>query len=61
MPVILDTDGSLTAVLNPRSAAPFVLFIDRNGRRASAHEGYSSGDELTYDELIRDLLAEPAP
>jgi peroxiredoxin len=58
MPVILDTDGTITSVLNPRAAAPFTLFIDRRGGRAHVQEGYASGDELHYRVRLDALLAE---
>ena len=61
MPVLLDQDGSVSALLNPRGSAPFTIFVDRAGLAALDHEGYSSGDEITYEELIQQLLAEPAP
>ncbi|MBN1946035.1 MAG: redoxin domain-containing protein [Bradymonadales bacterium] len=61
MPVLLDQDGSVTAVINPRAAAPFTLFLDRSRRLVREHEGYTSGDEIGYEVLIRQLLAEPAP
>lgn len=61
MPVLLDQDGSVSAILNPRGSAPFTIFVDRAGLVAFEHEGYSSGDEITYEELIQQLLVEPAP
>jgi len=61
MPVIHDTEGSITSVHNPRSAAPFTIFIDREGRVAHAHEGFSQGDQEKLEERIDRLLAEKAP
>ncbi len=58
MIVVTDFDGSLTAQLNPRGTNPYSVFIDRAGRLAEAHEGYSSGDEVGYEETIQQLLAE---
>lgn len=60
-PVLLDMEGALTSVLNPRGTNPFTLFIDRSGRVAHSHEGYASGDEVDYEARIQALLAEPAP
>jgi len=61
MPIIHDTDGSITSVHNPRSAAPYTIFIDRQGRIAYAHEGFSQGDQDQLEKRIDDLLAEKAP
>lgn len=58
MPVLLDQEGDVSAQLNPRGTNPFTVFIDREGNIAHAHEGYSSGDEVGYEELIQQLIAE---
>lgn len=58
MPVLHDAAGSVVASLNPRGTNPYTLFIDRRGRVAFRHEGYSPGDEKKYEGLIRSLLAE---
>jgi cytochrome c biogenesis protein CcmG/thiol:disulfide interchange protein DsbE len=58
MPVVHDANGSLVASLNPRATNPYTVFIDRRGRIASQHEGYTPGDEKGYETLIRKLLAE---
>ena len=60
MPILLDQEGAVKAALNPRGTQPFTLFVDRRGRVAHTHEGYTSGDEKTYDGYITALLAEPA-
>lgn len=61
MPVLVDRDGAAMARLNPRGTVPFTLFVDRRGRQAQRHEGYTAGDEKTYGPLIEKLLAEPTP
>jgi peroxiredoxin len=61
MPVIHDKDGSITSVHNPRSAAPYTIFVDRAGRIAHAHEGFSQGDKEKLVARIDRLLAESAP
>lgn len=61
VPVLVDQDGAAMARLNPRGTIPFSLFIDRRGRVAHRHEGYSPGDEKAYLPLIEQLLAEPKP
>ena len=60
VPVLIDHAGAAMAKLNPRGTIPYSLFIDRQGRVAHRHEGYSPGDEKTYAPLIDKLLAEPA-
>ena len=61
MPIIHDKEGAITSVHNPRSAAPYTIFIDRQGRIAYAHEGFSQGDADKLEKRIDDLLAEKAP
>lgn len=56
--VPLDTEGKVSALLNPRGATPFAMFIDKNGKLAYSHEGYKSGDEEKYKPLINTLLGE---
>jgi peroxiredoxin len=60
-PVLLDLDGAITSLLNPRGTNPYTIFVDRQGRIADTHEGYASGDEVQHEATIRALLAEPAP
>jgi peroxiredoxin len=60
-PVLLDGDGSVSAMLNPRGTNPFTVFIDRQGRIASTHEGFASGDEVRHRATIDRLLAETSP
>ncbi len=59
--VLTDLDGSVAAVVNPRGTNPFTVFVDRAGRVAAEHEGYSSGDEVGHEQTIQALLAESAP
>lgn len=61
MPVLLDQDGSLAALINPRNATPYTMFVDRSGHLAFEHEGYTAGVEIEYLAHIHELLAEPAP
>lgn len=58
MPVLLDLDGGLMAQLNPRGTQPFTMFIDRQGRLAHVHEGYSVGDEVAHAASIETLVGE---
>jgi thiol-disulfide isomerase/thioredoxin len=61
MTVLLDQEGKVSAVLNPRGTNPFSIFLDREGRVALSHEGYAPGDEVRYEELLKALIAEPKP
>ena len=56
--VPLDTEGSVSALLNPRGATPFAMFIDKKGKLAYSNEGFKSGDEEKYKPLINTLLSE---
>lgn len=58
MPILLDQEGAVTQLLNPRGTNPFTVVIDRDGNIAMSHEGYSAGDEEEYLELILELLEE---
>lgn len=58
MPIVHDKSGTIVAQLNPRATNPFTVFIDKNGKLAHSHEGYSSGDEKKYEKLVKKLLAE---
>lgn len=60
-PVLLDGDGRISSMLNPRGTNPFTVFIDRQGRIAATHEGFASGDELRHRATLDALLAEEAP
>jgi peroxiredoxin len=61
MPVLLDQEGSAAALVNPRDATPYTLFIDRTGRLAYEHEGYTPGVETEYRDHLIELLAAPEP
>jgi len=56
--VLPDPDGKATAALNPRGSVPYTLFVDRRGRVAHIHAGYTPGDEGGYQSVIDALLAE---
>ncbi len=59
--ILPDKEGEATSVLNPRGTVPYSMYVDRNGRLAYDHEGYSQGDAAKMAKRIDDLLAEPAP
>ncbi len=58
--VLHDGGGEATSLLNPRGVTPYSMFIDRNGKLAYDHEGYSRGDAPQMIERIKTLLAEKA-
>jgi thiol-disulfide isomerase/thioredoxin len=58
MPVLLDQEGKVSGTLNPRGTNPYTVFVDRSGRIAERHEGYTAGDEKTYAEWAKALIAE---
>jgi len=60
-PVLPDKEGEATSVLNPRGTVPYSMYVDRQGRLAYDHEGYSQGDAEKMAKRIEDLLAEPTP
>jgi len=56
--VLTDQNGQVTKTLNPRIANPFTILVDKKGKRAGQHEGFTSGDEKQYKESIAKLIAE---
>jgi len=60
LPVAHDADGNVAAKLNPQGSNPYTLFVDKKGRIALRHEGYSPGDEKNVEKVLRILLQEPA-
>ena len=56
--VLTDQDGQVTKTLNPRIANPYTILVDKKGKSAYEHEGFTSGDEKQYVEYITKLLAE---
>lgn len=60
MPILLDTEGSVVADLNPRGSAPYTMYLDRDGRLAADHDGYVPGDEAGMLKTIEALIGESA-
>ncbi|MDP2343902.1 MAG: TlpA disulfide reductase family protein [Deltaproteobacteria bacterium] len=57
--VLHDKDGSaLLGRVMPGSAVPVVVVLDRQGRVAFRHEGFSPGNEAVVDAVVVALLAE---
>ena len=66
MPILLDQDGTVMGMLNPRGSLPFSVYVDKQGKIASTHDGFASGDEGKLESTVNALLAEgttpsPAP
>ena len=58
MPILLDQDGTVMGLLNPRGSLPFSVYVDKKGQVASEHDGFASGDEANLEKVIAALLAE---
>ena len=58
MPVLLDSAGSVSAVLNPRGVTPYTIFVDKRGGVAHRHEGFAAADGVMYQTWIKALLDE---
>ena len=54
--VLIDKDGAVTSILNPRAALPYSIYVNREGLQADQHEGYSQGDSKKMTEKIMKLL-----
>ena len=57
---LLDPEGRVVALLNPRGIQPYTLIVDRQGKIALEHDGYTPGDEIEMEILIKKVLAETA-
>ncbi|MGK0362144.1 MAG: thiol-disulfide isomerase/thioredoxin [Bradymonadia bacterium] len=60
MPILLDADGQVSGDLNPRGAAPYTMYLDRNLKLAGDHDGYAPGDETAMLATIKALMTEKA-
>lgn len=54
--VIIDEDSSISQAINPRTAAPFTVIIDRHGNVAKTIEGFQLSEGPMLDAEIRELL-----
>lgn len=58
--VLHDKDGSaLLGRVMPGASVPVVVILDAQGRVAFRHEGYHPGDDVTVEQVVVALLAEP--
>ena len=58
MPILLDSEGSVMGNYNPRGVMPFSVYIDRQGRIHSEHEGFAAGDETKLTAVVEALIGE---
>ena len=56
-PVLFDKENAVSKLYNV-SAMPSTVIIDRDGNMRYLHEGYKSGDEEKYKEIVKKLLQE---
>jgi len=56
-PVLLDQETEVSNRFNPTMDLPFSILVDRQGRIAAIHQGYKTGDEVSIEKKISDLLA----
>lgn len=56
-PILYDSDSSVFEMYKV-DAMPSSIFIDRNGKKRWLHRGFVSGDEKSYEKLIRTLIRE---
>lgn len=59
MRVVHDVEGALTGRFNPRGENPFTVVIDRHGRVAWTHAGFTPGDERVLAKVVTTTLDEP--
>jgi peroxiredoxin len=55
---LLDPEGRVVALLNPRGIQPYTVIVDRQGKIALEHDGYTPGDEVEMEALIKKILVE---
>ena len=51
-PILMDIEGAVSALLNPRGRCPTPCLSTARPTR-HAHEAYASGDEVAYEEAIK--------
>lgn len=56
--VVTDLDTRITTQLNTRRAAPFSIWVDKNGRIVRESEGFSPAEQNALARGIAELMAE---
>ena len=59
-PVLLDKETAVVSQYNPGKTLPYSVLVDRDGRVAQVHQGFSPGDEVKMRSEIEALLGAPA-
>jgi peroxiredoxin len=54
--VVTDVDTRVTTQLNPRRAAPFSIWVDRNGRIVRENEGFSPAEQSSLARGLAQLV-----
>lgn len=55
--VVTDLDTRITSQLNPRRAAPFSVWVSREGRITWEREGFAPSEQATIEAGIAELIA----
>jgi len=58
-PILLDPANGVSKLYNV-SAMPSTVIVDRKGNVRFIHQGYQTGDESKYQDMIRQLIREKA-
>jgi thiol-disulfide isomerase/thioredoxin len=58
-PILMDPANGVSKLYHV-AAMPSTVIIDRKGNVRFVHQGYQPGDEGTYQDVIRQLIREPA-
>lgn len=56
--VLLDKEGRVVNLYNPKQHCPYSVLIDRRGQIRMQHQGYNPGDEQGLEKMIVRLLKE---
>lgn len=56
-PIVTDLETQVVTVYNPRRAAPFSVWIDREGIIRREREGFSMSEQPQIDSGIRQLVS----
>lgn len=56
--VLLDPEGRVITLYNPKKSRPYSVLIDRQGNIRMSHQGYNPGDEQALEKHIISLLKE---
>lgn len=60
-PVLLDKETQVIAQYNPQKTLPYTVVVDRTGKVAYRHAGYTEGDEVELKKKVLALLGDSGP